>query len=604
MRAYSKPILSILCVALFLTLAGSVFAQEKSFKSEYELGFSARNFMVRKYSMVEGELVTRRVQSVWKRVVRVVEKRMGVRYRIDVLDTDSIGAWAYPGGFILLTKGLINMAETDDALAFIIAHELGHQARGHVDRPMEAELEEKYKGIIADREIDGRGFVDEFVSEVTKQKEIEADQFGVLYTSLAGYDVSAAFSILDKVIVSDKTKTHPGKEIRQQKIQKRLAAIVDKLEVFDAGVIFYNTEQYSYAEGAFQNFLSVYPSREVYNNLAATYHQEALTYYNPERDIPTKKSIQIDMDSRAKQIQAGARDALVESEEEFQQAMDEALQAYERGIKQDPEYAISYNNQGCAYDDIGEFDLAVARLRKAVRLRDDYKEAYNNLGVAYIHLEEFQQAVTSLKKAIQLDAGYADAYFNLAMVYGALGESSENISENLILFLKNNSDKRSSLVGIAREKLGMQSQADIGNSHPTGRRDKIKRKTVEEILGPPARSVDVIPAGRETIKVHLYPDKETKLITIGRGGSVSVPGLDTVLCIIASGRLAGSTPEDIQVGDSKEQLLAIYGEPERITEMKGLLHYLYPEKGLLFSLRDRIVYSWVLWFNTERGQAK
>jgi predicted Zn-dependent protease len=559
-------------------------------KSEYELGLSAKSFMVRKYSKVEDEAVIDRVKGIWNKVSRVVDRRSGVRYEIDVLDTDEVGAWAYPGGFVLLTKGLIDIAATDDELAFVIAHELGHQSRGHVDRPMEPELEEKYQDIIAQYGIDGIGLVGEFVSEVTKQKEIEADHYGVLYTSLAGYDVSAAFSILDRVITSDKAKTHPPKEIRQQKLRERLEGIISKLEVFEAGVIFYNIGKYEYAEKAFLNFLSVYPSREVYNNLAATFHQEALTHYTPERDIPTKKTIQIDVESRAERIKAVARD-LRRPEVIFEEALNEAIKTYKRAIEQDPDYVTSYSNLGCAYDDLGEFDFAAVWLRKAIKVQDDYKEAYNNLGVAYIHLEEFEEAVTSLRKAGQLDASYADAYFNLAMAYEALGESEETVSENLTLFLKHNLDERSELVKMAIGKLGLESQAGGADGHLPAAppRRRILRRTLEKDLGRAARSVDIIPA--ERISAYIYPDKGAKLITRG--------ALGVVICIIADSELAGPTSEGIRVGDTKEQLIAAYGEPQKIAEIGGLLHCLFPDKGLLVSLRDEGVNSWILWFETK-----
>ncbi len=585
MRIYMKRILLIAAAISLLTLESSpVFAQ-----SEYELGLSAKNFMVRKHSAVEDEAILNRVKSIWSKVVRVVDKRSGVRYKVDVLDTDKVGAWAYPGGFVLLTRGLIDIAATDDELAFVIAHELGHQARAHVDKPIEPELEEKYRDIIAEHGIDGVGLVGEFVSEVTKSKEIEADHYGVLYTSLAGYDVSASFSILDKVITSDETKTHPTREVRQQKLQERLEGIISKLDVFEAGIVFYNIEEYRHAENAFLNFLSVYPSREVYNNLAATFHQEALSYYAPERDIPTEKTIQIDVESRAKRIKGLVRSAR-EPEVDFEEALDKAIETYRRAIEQDPDYVISYNNLGCAYDDLGEFDFAAVWLKKAIGIRDDYKEAHNNLGVAYIHLGEFEQAITNLKRAIQLDESYAFAYFNLAMAYEALGGSEDTISENLTLFLKHNLDKQSDLVNIAREKLGLQPQASAADDGLiTPPRARLLRSALEKELGPPARSVDVIPA--ERISIHLYPDSGAKLITYGIRG--------TVICIIAHSELAGPTPDAIRVGDTKEQLVATYGEPQKITKISGLLHYLYPDKGLLISLREEKVNSWMLWFKTE-----
>jgi hypothetical protein len=121
----------------------------------------------------------------------------------------------------------------------------------------------------------------------------------------------------------------------------------------------------------------------------------------------------------------------------------------------------------------------------------------------------------------------------------------------------------------------------------------------------------VIPT--EGIRVHLYPDKGTRLITSGSRGSTAFSALDKVICIIADSQLAGPTPEGIWVDDTKEQLMATHGEPQKITEilidthgepqkiteMAGLLYYLYADKGSLFSLRDEKVDSWIVWFETR-----
>ncbi|MFC1716278.1 hypothetical protein ACFL6S_21575 [Candidatus Poribacteria bacterium] len=55
----------------------------------------------------------------------------------------------------------------------------------------------------------------------------------------------------------------------------------------------------------------------------------------------------------------------------------------------------------------------------------------------------------------------------------------------------------------------------------------------------------------------------------------------------------------LKVDNIREQLIEYYGKPKKTTEMGGFLHYLYPEKGVLFSLRGESVISWTLWFDLE-----
>ena len=52
-------------------------------------------------------------------------------YRFLLLDSDEINAFACPGGLILVTRGLVQCCETEDALAAVLAHEIGHVASRH-----------------------------------------------------------------------------------------------------------------------------------------------------------------------------------------------------------------------------------------------------------------------------------------------------------------------------------------------------------------------------------------------------------------------------------------------------------------------------------------
>lgn len=52
-------------------------------------------------------------------------------YRFAVLDTEEINAFAAPGGLILVSKGLLRCCDSEEALAAVLAHEIGHVERAH-----------------------------------------------------------------------------------------------------------------------------------------------------------------------------------------------------------------------------------------------------------------------------------------------------------------------------------------------------------------------------------------------------------------------------------------------------------------------------------------
>ncbi len=52
-------------------------------------------------------------------------------YRFMILDSDEINAFAAPGGFIFVTRGMLRLCETEDELAAVLAHEIGHVQHHH-----------------------------------------------------------------------------------------------------------------------------------------------------------------------------------------------------------------------------------------------------------------------------------------------------------------------------------------------------------------------------------------------------------------------------------------------------------------------------------------
>ncbi len=128
------------------------------------------------------------------------------RWRFGVVRSDAINAFAMPGGYVLVASGLIKTLESEDELAFILAHEVAHVARRHhyqvVQRQRLADQAarglqtvtqdgETAKLAQASGQIYARG--------LDKTAEFEADRLGVEIMTRAGYDPAAALNVLDKL---------------------------------------------------------------------------------------------------------------------------------------------------------------------------------------------------------------------------------------------------------------------------------------------------------------------------------------------------------------------------------------------------------------------
>jgi tetratricopeptide (TPR) repeat protein len=102
----------------------------------------------------------------------------------------------------------------------------------------------------------------------------------------------------------------------------------------------------------------------------------------------------------------------------------EALNAYDKAIKLNPNDASAYNNRGLAYDNLDKNDLAIADYSKALELNPEYRDAFNNLGKTFSRLGDYKRAILYYDRAIELNRKDADAYYNRGNAYSKLGNST------------------------------------------------------------------------------------------------------------------------------------------------------------------------------------
>ena len=156
-------------------------------------------------------------------------------YRVAILDTDEINAFATPGGHIFVTRGLIACASSEDALAAVIAHEVAHIQLQHAltsirnARYVNAAVSGTLAGV---GEAAGGGYkefasimgesVNEMITTLvvkgfSKKQELEADETALSLLASAGYEASGLLNMLEALKQKqgdDKKagfgKTHPS----------------------------------------------------------------------------------------------------------------------------------------------------------------------------------------------------------------------------------------------------------------------------------------------------------------------------------------------------------------------------------------------------------
>jgi beta-barrel assembly-enhancing protease len=254
----SSTAFRVLCVVLTAALLTSA-AKEKvvggglnffPLQTEIEMGRKYSDELNAKLNLVNDPVVTAYVRETGNRLVQNSLRR-DLEYHFFVVNTREVNAFALPGGFVYVNRGLIETATTDSELAGVIGHEIGHVVGRHSLKQMSKQL--LFFGIVA-----GAGALVSLKSErwasltaalggigvffaglkYSRDDEREADRLGLYEMAQAGFDPSGMVSFFQKLDELSKGKggrgpaffsTHPlpAERVRnmQAEIEKAKVAV-------------------------------------------------------------------------------------------------------------------------------------------------------------------------------------------------------------------------------------------------------------------------------------------------------------------------------------------------------------------------------------------
>jgi tetratricopeptide (TPR) repeat protein len=470
----------------------------------------------------------------------------------------------------------------DDRLAFVLAHELAHQLKDdfwHM-KFFQAIEASKVQGVQYQKVLEE---VREIASttEQVLAKELQADEQGIVYASLAGFNTNAIVSqddssnffaewirALDPSRFSDvqRNPSHPTPEQRAEAVRARLRQILDKTEVFHVGLRFYQAGHYPRAILAFEHFLQFFPGREVYHNLAASHHQLALQYYGLGKSdaqvLPFKLSLAVDPVTRARIIALRSRGHAGQSKspaELFHEHLDKAIEFYKTAIALDPSYILSYNNLGCALLLKEDIYKAIATLQDTLKIVPDSPEALNNLGVAFFYAENLRQAGVYLARAHELAPTYDAPLFNLGKMAHAARQEAE-ARRYWLTYLQ--LDPVSPWADLVRKQMAFPA--------PPLPMPSAAVQVAENImgLGVAAFEKEVPPSwGSPRTLVHTPLEQEPFKVAIYSNGIMTLSQDEEILLLVALEAYRGTTARGIAIGSVAKDVLALYGAPSRILEM-------------------------------------
>ncbi len=187
-----------------------------SMEKEMQIGRQLALEVEQQGKMVEDPVVTEYINRVGQNIVLHSDAK--IPFTIKVIDSDEVNAFALPGGFFFVNKGLILAADNESELAGVMAHEIAHVAARHA-------MENQGKGALLQYGmlagmIFGGGIASGILQNTagitqalaffkfSRGAEGEADRLGVQYLYASGYDPNGMSTMFEKLASQNKKK--PG----------------------------------------------------------------------------------------------------------------------------------------------------------------------------------------------------------------------------------------------------------------------------------------------------------------------------------------------------------------------------------------------------------
>lgn len=206
-----------------------------STKEEVELGESVAAEVREQFGVFQNYELTRYVSLVGKSVALLCG-RNDVEYTFTILNTEDANAYAAPGGFVFITKGLLRMCETESALAGVLGHEIVHISQKHAARAIQKGniLSIAAREALKDKNSEAYKKLANFSKGLVlngfgRNAELESDRLGAGFAYGVGYNPWGLVNLLGRLDKSSSGglsfffKKHPPTKDRISELKRLIA---------------------------------------------------------------------------------------------------------------------------------------------------------------------------------------------------------------------------------------------------------------------------------------------------------------------------------------------------------------------------------------------
>jgi predicted Zn-dependent protease len=232
-----KRILSVVAISCSLVACGVSQQQEVQMGQQYAQEINAQ------LPIVQDPELNRYINVLGDSMARLTS-RADLDWHFFIVDSKEVNAFAVPGGFVYINRGLIERADNMSEVAGVLGHEIGHVVRRHTVKQMEKAqganvgvtlacvLTSICNSQVAGAAINIAGGA--VFARFSRQDEAEADDEGVRNTVRAGISPQGMVTMFQKLLAERKSRpagveawflTHPLEEDRIVAVQARINQI-------------------------------------------------------------------------------------------------------------------------------------------------------------------------------------------------------------------------------------------------------------------------------------------------------------------------------------------------------------------------------------------
>jgi predicted Zn-dependent protease len=215
-------------------------------QEEIQIGREITGNLLGASPLVKDAALQKYVNQVGRWVANQSE-RTDLPWHFGVIESEDINAFAAPGGYVIITKGLYRKLENEAQLAGVLSHEIAHVVRSHHLKILQkSQLLDLGAGLLGKqigkdnqviKKVIGSG-AEICARSLDKNAEFEADRMGVALTTRAGYEPYGLPEVLQTIGQTGKDessvallfKTHPHPDDRLLKLDEAIGNRLDNVK--------------------------------------------------------------------------------------------------------------------------------------------------------------------------------------------------------------------------------------------------------------------------------------------------------------------------------------------------------------------------------------